>query len=171
MFPTAALLVALRLGACPASHDVRWVTGNTHYFPTTTEKCCPTGQQTGQSVEEHAATCYLATDHCEVADETRRCCALQNAGTQNVTACFEKTEATCTKTQLDTDWAATGSGHPFDDLTWCPLPPPPPAPPPPSPPPAEELSSGAIGGIVVGAYLGVAAIGGAAAAYRGIATA
>ena len=36
-------------------------------------------------------------------------------------------------------------------------------------PASEELSSGAIGGIVVGAYLGVAAIGGAAAAYRGYA--
>ena len=41
---------------------------------------------------------------------------------------------------------------------WCPLP---------APPPAEELSSGAIGGIVVGAYLGVAGAFGAFAAYRG----
>ena len=38
-----------------------------------------------------------------------------------------------------------------------------------APPASEELSSGAIGGIVVGAYLGVAAIGGAFAAYRGVA--
>ena len=37
-----------------------------------------------------------------------------------------------------------------------------------APPASEELSSGAIGGIVVGAYLGVAAIGGAVAAYRGV---
>ena len=36
----------------------------------------------------------------------------------------------------------------------------------PAPPADEKLSSGAIGGIVVGAYLGVAAIGGAVAAYR-----
>ena len=40
---------------------------------------------------------------------------------------------------------------------------------PPGPPASEKLSSGAIGGIVVGAYLGVAAIGGAFAAYRGVA--
>lgn len=50
------------------------------------------------------------------------------------------------------------------------------APAPPAPPPAppaplrgEELSSGAVGGVVVGAYLGVAAIAGAAAASRGVA--
>lgn len=40
---------------------------------------------------------------------------------------------------------------------------------PPAPPASEELSSGAIGGIVVGSLLGVAAIGGATAAYRGVA--
>ena len=42
---------------------------------------------------------------------------------------------------------------------------PPPAPPAP-PPASEELSSGAIGGIVVGAYLGVAGAVGAYGAYR-----
>ena len=42
------------------------------------------------------------------------------------------------------------------------LPPPPPPPPAPPAPPGEELSSGTIGTIVVGAYLGIAAIAGAA---------
>ena len=45
---------------------------------------------------------------------------------------------------------------------WCP---------PPAPPASEELSSGAIGGIVVGAYLGVAGAFGAFGIYRGIAAA
>ena len=40
---------------------------------------------------------------------------------------------------------------------------------PPAPPASEKLSSGAIGGIVVGAYLGVAGAFGAFAAYRGYA--
>ena len=50
--------------------------------------------------------------------------------------------------------------------SWCSLTPPPPRP---APPASEELSSGAIGGIVVGAYLGVAGAFGAFAAYRGVA--
>ena len=41
--------------------------------------------------------------------------------------------------------------------------------PPPPPPASAKLSSGAIGGIVVGAYLGVAGAFGAFAAYRGYA--
>ena len=58
---------------------------------------------------------------------------------------------------------------PVDASQDKPTPPPPPSPPAePAPPASEGLSSGAIGGIVVGAYLGVAAIGGAAAAYRGV---
>ena len=36
-------------------------------------------------------------------------------------------------------------------------------------PPADKLSSGAIGGIVVGAYLGVAGAFGAFGVYRGVA--
>ena len=56
--------------------------------------------------------------------------------------------------------ASCGAQSPCpNEATACPLPPP--APPAAQPPGVEELSTGAIGGIVVGAYLGVTLIGGA----------
>ena len=129
MFPTAALLVALRLGACPESHPNPH-DATTGTPPFSTRWCC--------AGSNDYSNCYNEDD-CEVADATHQCCSTDGT----ITRCVDDSLASCSPNH-----------------SWCP---------PPAPPASEKLSSGAIGGIVVGAYLGVAAIGGAFAAYRGVA--
>ena len=85
-------------------------------------------------------SCYAGPDPCKVSHQFH-CCIQGSAATPSGPGVF------CND-------ACGGAGE-----NYCP---------PPAEPASEELSSGAIGGIVVGAYLGAAAIGGAAAAYRGV---
>ena len=135
MFPTAALLLALRLGDCPSGYERRNFVDNVQGMGIETTTCCPDG------VDSSSSQCWNADDPCEVANADHQCCG-DNEGTKPTSCWNAEREADCRVLDM------------VDD-EWCPLPP---------APPAEELSSGAIGGIVVGAYLGVAAIGGAIAA-------
>jgi len=90
-------------------------------------------------------TCAHGGEECEVSHHYNCCGPAENAGgSEEIKHCVDLTEANC----------------PADhDHKWCE----------PAPPASEKLSSGAIGGIVVGAYLGVAGAFGALAAYRGVA--
>ena len=94
---------------------------------------------------------YKGNDYCKVS-QNYYCCA-NGAPYADMSWCVLKTtEAECHAIGVSTMQDSTST------YKWCG----------PAPPASEKLSSGAIGGIVVGAYLGVAAIGGAAAAYRGV---
>ena len=151
MFPTAALLVALRLGACPDGY-----TRHIHIVGLGTQDtqtlCCGTELPEFSNIVD--GECYVSEDpddRCKVSEAAHRCCAhvpLFDEGHNTYTVCFSYDEARCKAVNVEEQ---------SDSVQWCPL------------LTKEEppLSSGAIGGIVVGAYLGVAAIGGAAAAYRG----
>jgi len=100
--------------------------------------------------------CYHANygqgNVCAVADESKRCCVMTAMGAEEehggyvAIHCLAVPKSQCVAVPDD-------PARP----RWCGAP---------APPADEKLSSGAIGGIVVGAYLGVAAIGGAVAAYR-----
>ena len=148
MFPTAALLVALRLAACPESHKEPFIMDDVGYEGQDSFRyCC---NQLNPPTPSH---CYEAADHCDVSDATHQCC-FKEKGFNTVSGCAFTDKATCTLAHL------AGSEGQFSEIKWCPLP---------APPASEELSSGAIGGIVVGAYLGVAGAVGAFGVYRGYA--
>ena len=116
--------------------------------------CCPAEDST-------PSNCYMSDNVCDVANAIHLCCGLE---TNDYTLCASFGTAECNDVRtVNPSWEM------------CP----PPAPPvPPSPLPLRgktgELSSGAIGGIVVGAYLGVAGAFGAwpiimGRVYRGVA--
>ena len=149
MFPTAALLVALRLGACPELYSDP-VLNEYNWHSIQSKYCCDRLQP------NTLAECVEAADHCDLSDATHQCCGKHEDHTGMASVCLSADKATCTPAQIA---VITASNLISSQMKWC-------YPPPPA---SEELSSGAIGGIVVGAYLGVAAIGGAVAAYRGVA--
>ena len=93
--------------------------------------------------DDQGSSCYYTGDWCKVANENYQCCFSVIGEPEHTghIGCASSTKESCLANSLE----------------WCP---PPPA-------PAAKLSSGAIGGIVVGAYLGVAGAFGAFAAYRG----
>ena len=136
------------LAAVLATAAVLGVVGNADEAPTGTPPVALDSIEIGQL----AATCALA-------DKTacNTACA-PAAACEDASVAFLEAQAALTPPG---PWATCIGYQPCNNLQNAP-PPPPPAPP-------AKLSSGAIGGIVVGAYLGVAGAFGAFAAYRGVA--
>ena len=188
MFPTAALLVALRLGACPDSHPLRlpdisnswiyygvglkvstccldsFVVDGSHWWATKCEcndsNDIPSYIPCPNHEEQNCDPCRFASKE----EPFCACVVTGDAYGHHVPGCTADLDTIDFNAHAANLLTAVPTGldpTTKEDFVNC-FPPAPPL-------RGEELSSGAIGGIVVGAYLGVAGAFGAFGAYRGVA--